>query len=82
MRPSLGYSNYYWIRQDQKRLEKKKKEEPKTEEPTEEKPIEETIPVENPISEEMETPEENEIEPISTSLLVLPTAITQIKREN
>ena len=21
-RPSLGYSNYYWIRQDQKRLEK------------------------------------------------------------
>lgn len=22
-RPNLGYSNYYWIRQDQKRLEKK-----------------------------------------------------------
>lgn len=23
-RPNLGYSNYYWIRQDQKRLEKKR----------------------------------------------------------
>ena len=25
-RPSLGYSNYYWIKRDQKRLEKQRKE--------------------------------------------------------
>lgn len=68
MRPSLGYSNYYWIKKDR---EKQQKEEQPLVEPIAE-PIVQEQPSEEIISEEEIKNEEPKETHIITSLMVLP----------
>jgi Asp-tRNA(Asn)/Glu-tRNA(Gln) amidotransferase C subunit len=82
-RPSLGYSNYYWIRQDQKRLEKLAKAKQidlseETEQSFQEALIETTMGLEEDGQLEFdlveEETEQTTVTPPNTSLMIIPKA--------
>lgn len=75
-RPSLGYSNYYWIRQDRKRLEKKQKEKMK-------EVVKEVEVIEEPPTENIEpTVEVVEEEKQIVTAIARPQSITLFGKPN